>query len=160
MRRFLKWLFVGSAVLLGALAILVIAAFVFPPEYKAVTQLPGTDAHLTMTLKPSHPFLAEYERTLTLSHGNKDDVRQVLLSDTGGYSRSQLYALPNGDFLLTSYFDQRAIISTKNKSISILKETLSSDAKYLGAFTDDSSRTWRFMKAVESPEQSLVATGG
>jgi hypothetical protein len=159
MRRFFKWLFVGSTVLLGALAVLVIAAFAFSPEYKAVTQLPGTDAQLTMTLKSSHPFLAEYDRTLVLSYGNKEGASQLLLNDTGGYSRSQLYALPSGEFVITSYFDQRATISTKNKSISIRKETLPPEAKYLGAFTDDSSRTWRFMNAVESPEQSLIVSG-
>ncbi|MEO6292515.1 MAG: hypothetical protein ABIO88_07820 [Burkholderiaceae bacterium] len=112
-----------------------------------------------MELTPSHLFLAEYKRTLVLRKKGLPDQRVVMVPDTGGYSRAQLYRLSDGRFFVRGYFDAIKIDPTKHR-LTMESETQPVTGTYLGAFDDTAERKWQFISANKSPEKSLVAKIG
>lgn len=148
----------GLAVLAGA-ALLVTWSIVFPPTYEAETGLPGTSLRLAVQIKPMHPYLAEYHRYAELrEHGERLGSIE-LFGDSGGYSRTQLYALPSGDFLVLGYFDA-ARVMTSPPAIVEAAPKRPEHVTYLGAFERDVTGQWRFAEASALPEEELVPRGG
>jgi hypothetical protein len=133
--------------------------YYFPPTYEATTTLPNTDSEVIMQLEPMHPYLAEYRRSLVFRTNGKRDQHVEMFPDTGGYSRSQLYRLSNGLFLIQGSFDS-VRIDVNKRSLVVEPDTHSAIGIYLGAFDDNGDGNWRFFSASQSPEQSLIAGGG
>lgn len=151
----------GKSVLFGVGAFLAITASLlvassWPTE--AAANLPGTTAQVAIQLRPTHPYLSEYNRTVVLRNQNHNEIAQDLFPDTGGYARSQLYLLGDGEFILRGYYDVAKISVAENR-ISTEEISFPHDATYLGAFDHDASHNWRFLPAAERPEQTLVASG-
>ena len=138
---------------------LVTVSYYFPPTYEAATTLPDSSSQLVVQLEPMHPFLAEYRRSLVLRTSGKPDQRVEMFPDTGGYSRTQLYRLPDGIFVVRGFFDSVRIDASKH-SLSLQPEIHHGVGTYLGAFDDKGDGGWKFIGRNQSPEQSLVAGGG
>ena len=157
--RLLKIGALSAVTVLSAVALLIVWSIVFPPTYEAETELPGTPLRLVVQIKPMHSYLAEYHRYAELrEHGER--VGSVeLFGDSGGYSRTQLYALPDGDFLVLGYFDAVRVV-TSPPAIVEAAPSRPQHAKYLGAFERDLTGQWRFAGASTLPEKELVARGG
>ena len=157
--RFLKYLFIAVFAVVAAILLWAIVSFWFSSSLDAEVVLPDSDTQIVLELTPSHPFLAEYKRTLVLRKNGFPDQRVGMVADTGGYSRTQLYRLPDGHFFVRSFFEVIKIDPMKHRLI-VLPEKQVVDGTYLGAFDDTSERKWQFISADKSPKQTLIAELG
>lgn len=160
--RFLKYLIGGIVLVIAVTGTLAGVSYYFPPTYQATTRLADSASEISIQLVPTHPYLAEYQRTLVLHKAGSPDQRVEMFADTGGYSRTQLYRLPDGKFLVSGFFDA-FVIDLSRHSIAPYTETAVHMGAYLGAFDKmgpDSSKEWTFNDTSQSPEQKLVAQGG
>lgn len=106
-----------------------------------------------------HLYLSEYRRSLVLSKADVPDQRLEMFADTGGYSRTQLYRLPDGRFLVRGFFDA-VIIDPEKHALTTETQNIRRQSTYLGAFDHTDSGQWQFTAADQSPERQLVAGGG
>jgi hypothetical protein len=162
MRRFFKYLFYTIASLVVLLAGLVMFTLFGPMDNYVLStsyRFPGTELKLSVELKPIHRFLAEFERKLVLSGSKQQRIEQPMFVDSGGYTRTNLYAMPDGSFLVKGFFDGW-LIQTKPVKIVEVEEAANLRATFLGAFDWTSDREWRFIPAAERAEQTLVPHGG
>lgn len=157
--RFLKYFFVTCmavfTLIVGGNAV----GYYFPPTYEAATVLPGTSVQIIMQIEPMHPYLAEYRRTLVLRQTGKADKRIEMSPDAGGYLRTQVYRLPNGNFLVRGYFDAVGI-DIVQQTLVAMDNGPSLSGVHVGAFDHTKSHEFRYVDASQSPEQSLAAQGG
>ena len=159
MRRFIVWLVVAAASSIGALILLAIVSLEFPGSTEVRWESPASGVQIALQLKPLHPFLAEYEKTVALRTRNGDEVAHPLFPDTGGYLRTQVYGGPSDVFYLKGYFDV-ARVSVRDMRIETDGEQVPEGASYLGAFDEDASGQVRFLSPIESPEQPLLPREG
>jgi hypothetical protein len=152
LRRILRFGLIGVGSLIVLFVGLVVFSLVFPPTYEAVASLPGTTSTVIVELEPSHPYLAEYRRALVLRSPSAKDLRVDMFPDTGGYSRTQLYALPGERFLVRGFFDIFEV-DPLNRKITPLQDG-DTTGVYLGAFVSDDAG-WRFASPEQAPEQEL-----
>ena len=157
--RLVKYTTITVGVVVGLFVALVAFNYLFPPTYEAAASLPGTTSKVVVQLEPMHLYLAEYRRLLILRKNGAPDQRIEMFADTGGYSRTQLYRLPNGRFLVRGFFDAVIIDPEKHTLITETNNMLG-HGTYLGAFDDTAGGQWQFFAAAQSPEQSLAAGGG
>lgn len=160
--RFHKHLIGGLVLMIAGAGALAGFAYYFPPTYEATAKLPYSPVEIIVLIAPTHPYLAEYQRTLLLRSAGSPDQRVNMFPDTGGYARTQLYRLPDGKFLVSSFFDA-FVIDLSKRSIAAYTESTAHVGVYLGAFDDtgpDYAKEWKFIDASQSPEQDLVAQGG
>jgi hypothetical protein len=157
-KRFIKYAAIGFGAVVVLFVALVAFDFFFPPTTEASVSLPGTPFKLVARLEPSHLFLREYRRSLVLREDGASDRRVEMSDDTGGYSRSQLYQLPDGRFQVRGFFDS-AVIDPANHTLEAGANSFQGQVKYLGAFDHTASGEWKFIPADQSPEKTLVAEG-
>ena len=159
MLRFFKYFFVVTCVVCSLTLLIAVISYCFPPKYEATAKFPDSASQIIIQLEPMHPYLAEYRRTLVLRKNGALDQHVEMFPDSGGYSRTQLYRLPGGLFLLRGFFDSFKI-DLANSSFVADSETGAIVGTYLGAFDDTDDGKWLFIDASHSPEQPLVAGGG
>jgi hypothetical protein len=157
--RLLKYFVFIIVVVFGLVASIGAFNYYFPPTYEAAISLPSSNSELAVQLEPMSPYFAEYRRSLILRTNGRPDIRVELFPDTGGYSRTQLYRLPNGLFLVRGFFDSVVIDASKHNLI-VKSDSYNIAGAYLGAFDTKGDGGWRFVDANQSAEQSLVAGGG
>lgn len=155
LRRVATALGVVVAILVG----LVAWAFVFPPVYEAEHTIDFPNTRIKMQFAPSHPYLAEYARSVEVVWANGRESTAKLFPDTGGYSRSQLYQDSNGSLFIKGYFDV-ARINPAEGTIMVNSGPVPQAAKYLGAFAYVSDVGFRFRPPAASAEEPLIASGG
>ena len=117
--------------------------------------LPDGNTRLRVELKPTHPFLAEYDRTLTVNRGNSE-VRQELFQDTGGYGRLNIYILSPEVVIVSGPFEE-LLVNVGTLKIEKLTKPLQIKGTYLAAFAKAPEGTWRFIPAAEAGE---IPVGG
>jgi hypothetical protein len=156
--RMLRYLTFTSIAVVSLIVAFTTISYCFPPIYEATTRIPNSDSQLVLQLEPMHPYLAEYRRTLVLRTKGKPDQRIELSPDSGGYSRTQLYKLPDGLYAVRGYFDAVTVDVSKG-SLSNERDK-QSIGMYLGAFDNIGNDGWRFIGASQSAELSLIAGGG
>lgn len=159
MLRVLKYFSFTVCALVGLLLVLAASSYYFPPTYEAVAELPNSSSKIVLQLEPMHPWLAEYKRFAIIRRIGEPDQRIEMFPDTGGYSRTQLYILPDGIFLMNGFFDSVRIDLAKHELISG-PESGVIPGTYLGAFDQTHDGNWQFIEAAKSPEQAFVAGGG
>jgi hypothetical protein len=162
MLRFVKYVAGGIALGAATIGVLIVLDYYFPPRYEASAKFLGSTFEIIVEIVPTHPYLAEYERTLILRKAGSSDQRFSMFPDTGGYLRTQLYRLPDGRLLVSDFFDTFVINVVKQK-IDADTGVLPEKGVYLGAFDNREGAirtTWRFIDAGKSPEQVLVMPGG
>lgn len=130
-----------------------------PSRLDASVRLVPSGGVVTIHIQPSHPYLAEYDRTLVFHQDGVPDHAVDMFPDTGGYLRTQLYLLPDKTLLVTGFFDAFQIDPVHHTTVEYTK-TGAHDGVYLGAFDRDAHRVWRFITANQSAEQVLVPGGG
>ncbi len=161
-KRLINFAAIGfGAVVVFIVAVVALVAFdfLFPPAIEASTNLPGTPFKLVARLEPSHLFLSEYRRSLVLRKDGVSDQRIEMEMDTGGYSRTHLYRLPDGRFVILGFFDS-AYVDPATQTLGTGACGTRDQLKYLGAFDFTADREWKFIPADQSPEKSLDAVGG
>lgn len=115
------------------------------------------DKSIVITRQSSHPYLAEYDRKLTLETGRTVLATKLLAMDTGGYASANLYRCATGAYLLDSYGELTVIDASTGE---IFGGDCPSGRTYLGIFDGGGSQPWLFIPASQRPEQELVMDGG
>jgi hypothetical protein len=169
MKRFLKYGLLTVALGLGGLVMAILlwpaammhawfaVLVLLAPTYRTGYPLPETNVEVAIELKPMHPWLSEYERTLVLTSPTKRE-EQKMFPDTGGYLRTNLYSLGGGRFLVKGFFDEW-LVQAQPLQMKELPQATQRGATYIGAF-DEIDRRWRFIPADEQSEKPLVPGGG
>ena len=129
-------------------------------EPPAVFRYPNTGLAIRIERTPMHAFLAEYRRTLVVDREGREVVRRVMFSDSGGYSRVNVYDVGTSDLLLLSAFDVYLVNSSDGSVRELDRLHVTPNGAYLGAFASDEARRWRFVPASEAPELSIEPRGG
>lgn len=111
-----------------------------------------------MQFTPSHPYLAEYDRSIVVVWANGGGSSAKLFPDTGGYARSQLYQRRDGSLFVKGFFDV-AHVDPSKVSIMVNSLPVPQDASYIGAFDYVQDFGFRFLRPEESDEQPLVVGG-
>lgn len=112
---------------------------------------------ITIMLDPSHPVLAEYDRTLTLSTRSSVPATKRMQMDTGGYAAANLYRCADGAYMLDSYGEMILIDAKAGK---INDGTCPAGRTYLGIFDGGGNKPWAFIPASQSTERELVMRAG
>ena len=150
-------LHVVTKFVLAGLAITLVALLLF--GHRTVTfspvplTLPGSEVKLWVELKPSHPYLAEYDRVLFVSRGNSE-ARQALFPDTGGYGRLNIYLQGSEAAVVKGPFEE-LLVHLDTLRIEILLKPTKPLGTYLAAYAKAPEGTWRFIPAAEAGEVSL-----
>jgi hypothetical protein len=137
------------------LVALVIWAYASPPAYEVEHVVMSSRTRIKMQFTPSHPYLAEYNRSVVVTWANGRESRAELFPDTGGYKRSQLYQDPNGTLFVKGYFDL-ALVDPAASSILIKSSPMPEAAKYIGAFDYVRNVGFQFLPPPASAEEPLV----
>jgi len=126
----------------------------------AVLRFPGSSLATRIDRRPTHLFLAEYDRVLCLERDGRELARRTMFPDSGGYSRTNAHDLGQSKTLLLSAFDayvpdhDRAEIQPLDRNAAAPRGT------HVGAFDTDDDGHWRFIAASERPEASVEPKGG
>ncbi len=112
---------------------------------------------ITIELRASHPYLAEYDRTLVVSSNSHPVVRQQLAKDTGGYTAANLYRCSSVIYQLDDYSGS-FVINLANGSISVGK--CPGNSVYIGIFDGGGSDPWLFFPSSVRGPSSLQMYGG
>ncbi|MBC3873378.1 hypothetical protein [Undibacterium flavidum] len=155
--RTFKFFTFTSIVVVCLIVVFVANGFCFIPTYEAIARIPNSDSQLVLQLEPMHPYLAEYRRALVLRTKGEPDQHIEMLPDSGAYSRTQLYKLPDGRYVVRGYFD--AVTIDVSKRSLTTEQDGQSIGTYLGAFDHIGNGGWRFIGANQSAELSLIAGG-
>ena len=147
--------FAFVAISLAAIAIVGVLLF----GHRTVTtdlapfSLPESQVRLWVELKPSHPYFAEYDRTLIVTRG-KYEARQPLFPDTGGYGRLNIYLQSPEVAVVQGPFEE-FLIHINTLQIEKATKPTQAPGNYLAAFAKAPEGVWRFMLAKEAGEVSV-----
>lgn len=145
-----KFVLSGLVVSLVALLLFGHRTVTFSP---APLMLPGSEVRLWVELKPSHPYLAEYDRMLFVTRGNSE-ARQTLFPDTGGYGRLNIYLQGSEAVVVKGPFEE-LLVHLDTLRIEKLSKPTKPLGAYLAAYAKAPEGTWRFIPATEAGEVSL-----
>lgn len=126
---------------------------------------PIHSANITLRRTPIHPFLAEYQREISISFNDSEKHRVVLFPDTGGTVRIGVYkAEPD----ILTLIDRMSIYAIRVMEGGVVEfrcddpnaRASIARADYVGSFNwvgQGSSRTFRFISVEEGGELPLDA---
>jgi len=140
-----------------ALALAVGATLTVRQLYRSVPSsffsVPGTNVSLQIVLKPTHPYLAEYERTLIVSNGQQKATSRIF-NDTGGYGKLNIYSTGPRSILVQGPFE---VVGVNLDTLTIESNPAPTrvSPNYLATFTKSNNSGWRFIPASEQSEQEI-----
>ena len=151
----------GTAPLLALVLFVVAASGCGDAEHSASMSVPGSRDSIRIVLKSTHPFLAEYDRSLRIERdGQLTQAEVPLFPDTGGYARVNVYEQDAVLVLRTAGPDEYLLerstgrLSTRSLEAGTSK-AVASEATFVGAFDFDDQGTFAFIPASQSPERKL-----
>ena len=118
---------------------------------------PSSRIFIGIELQAAHPYLAEYERVLTISKAGSFSNRLPLVRDTGGYAAANLYRCAGNAFMLDTYYESVVVYGDTG---SFHSGRCLGEAIYIGIFDGAGSRSWRFYPASQRREVKLEMRGG
>jgi hypothetical protein len=124
----------------------------------AVTEVTPSGFHVTVTRVATHPFLARFNLTLTVSMLSSCSATSELFPDTGGVSRRNLYLADSGRLYVIGQFDVRRFDAQKCRIELIEFRSLEPNMTFIGSFDVDGMGNWTFLPAharTERPFEKL-----
>lgn len=110
---------------------------------------------MTVTRVATHPFLARFNLTLTVSTVNNCSATSELFPDTGGVSRRNLYLADSGRLYVVGQFDVRRFDAHKCRVELIEFRSLEPNMTFVGSFDVDGSGQWTFLPASARAERAF-----
>ena len=150
----------GSVVTKLCLAVLVaggaLLLFDHPTTFrsKSSLSLPDAEVKLWVELRPTHPYLSEYDRVLVATRGESEN-QVPLFPDTGGYGRLNIYAVGSQRILVRGPHEE-FLVHTDTLKIEKIQQPEHNIYKYLAAFAKAEDGTWRFIPASEADEVNVT----
>jgi hypothetical protein len=117
---------------------------------------------IAIALEPKHPRLAEYNRTLIVRSATAPEIRIQMFPDTGGYSRTHLYSLSRGRYLVKGHHDSWVVNVSDRTILEIMADasrTSANTGEYMGAFCHTREGVWRFLRAAELADKPFSSPG-
>jgi hypothetical protein len=112
-------------------------------DYDHVAETAIEGVTVRVGLRHSHPFLAEYKRTLEIEHAGQIEKKEIF-PDTGGYAWVVIA-------------DDRGRLEVRDldgvQFSMPLKSSTAATRTYLGKFDFDSKRVYRFIPASSDPQE-------
>ncbi len=136
-------------------SILLIAACNSDVPVSAVTDVPFSGFHVTVTRIATHPFLARFNLKLTVSTVNNCSATSELFPDTGGVSRRNLYVGASGRLYVVGQYDVRRFDTQKCLVELIEFRSLESNMIFVGSFDVDGASQWTFLPASARAERAF-----
>jgi len=136
-------------------SILLIVACNSDVPVSAVTDVPFSGFHVTVTRIATHPFLARFNLKLTVSAANNCSATSELFPDTGGVSRRNLYLADSGRLYVVGQFDARRFDRRKCLLELIEFRSLESNMIFVGSFDVDGAGQWTFFPASARAERAF-----
>lgn len=136
-------------------SILLIAACNSDVPVSAVTDVPFSGFHVTVTRIATHPFLARFNLKLTVSTVNNCSATSELFPDTGGVSRRNLYVGASGRLYVVGQYDVRRFDTQKCLVELIEFRSLESNMIFVGSFDVDGAGQWTFLPASARAERAF-----
>jgi hypothetical protein len=124
----------------------------------AVTQVTPPGFEVAITRVATHPFLARFNLTLTVTTSHGCSARSELFPDTGGVSRRNLYRATLERLYVIGQFDARQFDAKICRVDLVEFRSLETDLTFAGSFDVDDSGQWIFWPAgvrVELPFEPL-----
>lgn len=132
--------------------------FSSPENLSSPFPIPQTDIQIQIRLRATHPFLAEYSRTLLISRSNQH-LEFKLFPDTGGYGRLNVYAIGSSHLRIVGPFETTTLrTDTLQPELQELPQNI--QIHYLATFTQTADGKWRFVSSSERPESPLQPPAG
>ena len=135
----------------------IVAALLFPNcnsdvPVSAVAEITPPGLHVTVTRAATHPFLARFNLTLTVTAPGCSATSE-LFPDTGGVSRRNVYRSPADRLYVVGQFDVRRF-DLQSCRIELMEfRSLQPGLSFVGSFDVDGSGRWRFIPPDERTEQ-------
>jgi hypothetical protein len=133
-------------------------------ESSAEMTVPGRDLSVKVSVAGSHPFLAEYQRTLIVSRASRELARMSLRPDTGGYALINVYAVGVTELRVATHVGEDHRVSLDDGTISARSRTGSrasvdgDQERFLGAFDFGVEGEWQFLSANIRAERKFNVT--
>lgn len=107
-----------------------------------------------------HAFLAEYDRYLLLNVNGKTVTEVQISTDTGGYSRANVF-VSNSDFIIVEDSMERYEINVERREITVIKRDCEypKDYIFVGAFDTDETKKWQFIPASKKEKMPMLLSG-
>jgi hypothetical protein len=119
----------------------------------AVTDITPPGFHVTVTRVATHPFLARFNLTFTVTMPNGCSAASDLFPDTGGVSRRNLYRGTMDRLYVVGQFDVRRF-DPHTCLIELMEfRSLEPGLLFVGSFDSDASGRWTFLPAGLRPER-------
>ncbi len=99
-----------------------------------------------------HAFLAEYDRFLALKVDDKTAAELQIATDTGGYSRANVYSTNSPNiFIVEDLMGFYEVDTAKKQIIKLYSYPCKNPEEYIfiGAFDTDDSKQWQFISALK-----------
>ena len=104
-----------------------------------------------------HAFLPEYDRFLSLKINDKTVAKLQIATDTGGYSRANVYSTKLSNIIVVEDLQGFYEIDLAKKQISELNSQPCKTPEeyiFIGSFDTDESKEWKFILASERKQLS------
>ena len=121
----------------------------------AVAEVVPPGFHVTVTRVATHPFLARFNLTLTVSMVNNCSATSELFPDTGGVSRRNLYLADSGRLYVVGQFDVRRFDAQQCRIELIEFRSLEPNMTFVGSFDVNAMGKWTFLPAHTRAERSF-----
>jgi hypothetical protein len=128
----------------------------------ATLKLEGANASIQIRRVHIHAFLAEYDRYLILNVNGKPVVEVQISTDTGGYSRANVFSTNLGSTLIVQDRMGRYEIDVESQKIKELDGNDCAnpkDSNFIGAFDTDESKKWQFIPASKRKQMPMLVSG-
>lgn len=119
----------------------------------AVTDVIPPGFHVTVTRVATHPFLARFNLTLSVSTPEGCFASSELFPDTGGVSRRNLYRARTNRLYLVGQFDVRRFHAPSCRIELIEFRSLEPGLLFVGSFDVERSGQWMFFPADRRAER-------
>ncbi len=117
----------------------------------AALKIQGTNYSIQIKRVHIHAFLAEYDRFLILTANGKSVAKLQIATDTGGYSRANVFSTKSGSVFLVQDLMGKYEVDVSRQEIKKMDFDCKSadDGNFIGAFDIDESEKWKFISVWE-----------
>lgn len=108
-----------------------------------------------------HAFLAEYDRFLILTVGGKTIAELKISTDTGGYSRANIFSTKSDSIFVVQDRMGKYEININSRKIKEIENNCknSKNSNFIGAFDTDESKMWQFISVSKRRRMPMLVSG-
>jgi hypothetical protein len=128
----------------------------------AILKIQNSNASIQIKRVHIHAFLAEYDRYLILTVDGKSVAEVQISTDTGGYSRANVFSTNSSSIFVIQDRMGRYEVNIERQEIKKIKDDdceNPKNSKFIGAFDTDESKKWQFISASKRKQMPMLVSG-